>query len=84
MEWDTKVELCNALNDGNYEEAVNIMKSNKDDIDPQAMDMFITGFNLSKYRLLSPIKDIICNFDIQTLDSVVSRLRLSMVVDKIK
>ena len=45
MQWNDKIELCTLLNNGNYAEAVEFIRNK--DIDPQAMDMFITGFDLN-------------------------------------
>lgn len=66
MTWDEKVEMVNLLNDGNYEEAVSYIS--KKEVDSQAMDMFVTGFNLTKMNLLNPIKELIMNFDSGLLD----------------
>ena len=66
MEWKDKIELCTLLNNENYAEAVEFI-SHKD-IDPQAMDMFITGFDLRKFQMLQPIKDIILSYDSSKLD----------------
>lgn len=66
MEWNDKIELCTLLNNENYAESVEFI-SNKD-IDPQAMDMFITGFDLTKFQMLQPIKDIILSYDSSKLD----------------
>ena len=66
MEWNEKIELCTLLNNENYAEAVEFIRNK--DIDPQAMDMFITGFNLTKVQMLQPIKDIILSYDSSKLD----------------
>lgn len=46
MEWNDKIELCTLLNNENYVEAVEFIRNK--DIDPQAMDMFITGCKYKK------------------------------------
>ena len=61
MEWNDKIELCTLLNNGKYADAVEFI-GNKN-IDPQAMDMFITGFDLTKFQMLQPIRDIILSYD---------------------
>ena len=66
MDWNTKIEMVKALNNGNYEQAVSIF-SQDEDWDSQAIDMFITGFNLSEYRLLEPLKERILNTDSEYL-----------------
>lgn len=65
MEWNDKVELAKLLNNDKYAEAVDFIKGK--DIDAQAMDMFITGFDLTKVELLQPIKDVILSYDSQLL-----------------
>lgn len=80
MEWNDKIELCTLLNNGNYAESVEFI-SNKD-IDPQAMDMFITGFDLTKYQMLQPIKDIILSYDSRKLDWR-SSYRLELLKEKL-
>ena len=66
MTWDEKVEMVKSLNDGNYEEAVSYISGKE--VDNQAMDMFVTGFDLTKMELLKPLKDFIMNFDSGLLD----------------
>ena len=66
MEWNDKVSLAKLLNNGKYAEAVDFLKGK--DIDAQAMDIFITGFDLTKVELLQPIKDVILSYDSQLLD----------------
>ena len=66
MVWDDKVELAKLLNNDKYAEAVDFIKGK--DIDAQAMDMFITGFDIAKIELLQPIKDVILSYDSQLLD----------------
>lgn len=61
MEWNDEMELCTLLNNGNYAEAVEFIRNK--DIDPRAMDVFITGFDLTKFQMLQPIKDIILSYD---------------------
>lgn len=68
MDWNTKIKMVEALNKGNYEQAVSIFSQDKD-WDSQAIDMFITGFNLSEHRLLEPLKERILNTDSEYLSS---------------
>ena len=67
MEWDKKVEMCQALNNGEYARAVEMLRV-EPKIDAQAMDMFITGFDLCQMPLLKPIKYILSNYDESNLD----------------
>ena len=59
MEWNTKVELAKALNNGDNKKACEIILDN--DMDIQAWDMFLVGMDLRKiedYRLiLNKIKE---------------------------
>lgn len=66
MTWDEKVVMVKLLNDGDYEDAVSYISQKE--VDNQAMDMFVTGFDLTKMELLKPLKDFIMNFDSGLLD----------------
>lgn len=66
MTWDEKVVMVKLLNDGDYEDAVSYISEKE--VDNQAMDMFVTGFDLTKMELLKPLKDFIMNFDSGLLD----------------
>lgn len=66
MTWEEKVEMVKYLNDGEYENAVTYISGKE--ADNQAMDMFVTGFSLTKMELLNPIKELIMNFDSGLLD----------------
>lgn len=66
MTWDEKVEMPGLLNDDRYADAVEYVREKE--IDPQAMDMFVTGFDITEYELLRPIEDIITSYDPNSLD----------------
>lgn len=66
MTWEEKVEMVKCLNDREYENAVTYISGKE--VDNQAMDMFVTGFSLTKMELLNPIKELIMNFDSGLLD----------------
>lgn len=66
MTWEEKVEMVKFLNDGDYEKAVSYISEKE--VDNQAMDMFVTGFDLTKMEFLNPIKELIMNFDSDLLD----------------
>lgn len=66
MTWEEKVVMVKLLNDGDYEDAVSYISQKE--VDNQAMDMFVTGFSLTKMELLNPIKEFIMNFDSALLD----------------
>lgn len=66
MTWNEKVEMVGLLNNGQYTEAVDYVRFKE--IDPQAMDMFVTGFDITEYELLRSIEDIITSYDSNSLD----------------
>ena len=76
MTWYEKVEMVALLNLNNYEDAVSYIS--KKEVDSQAMDMFVTGFDLTKMNLLNPIKELIMNFN-SGLPSFRSNLRLEIM-----
>lgn len=53
MEWETKVELAEALNDGDNKKVCDIVLNN--DMDMQAWDMFLTGMDLRNYEEYRPL-----------------------------
>ncbi len=55
MEWETKVELAEALNNGDNQNVCDIVLNN--DMDMQAWDMFLTGMDLRDYEEYSPLLD---------------------------
>lgn len=61
MEWNDKIQMAKLLNNGKYAEAVEFIKDKE--IDTQAMDMFITGFDLTQCALLEPIRNFILSYD---------------------
>ena len=48
MEWEEKTKMCKHLNKGEYTEATNLFLRNIETIDDQAIDMFISGIELTK------------------------------------
>lgn len=81
MEWNDKIELCTLLNNGNYEEAAEFIRNR--DIDLQAMEMFIGFFDLTKFQVLQPIKDIILSYDGSKL-SLRGSVRLKLLKKELK
>ena len=59
MEWETKVELAKALNNGDNKKVCEIVLNN--DMDIQAWDMFLCGMDTKRYEdylpILSKIKE---------------------------
>jgi len=64
--WNDKMQMAELLNNGKYAEAVEFIKDK--DIDAQAMDMFITGFDLNQCALLEPIRSLILSYNTEVLD----------------
>ena len=80
MEWNDKIEMANQLNNGKYAEVVEFIKDKE--MDAQAMDMFITGFDLSQWKLLEPIKSLILSYDSGMLDFR-SALRMELAKEEL-
>lgn len=53
MEWETKIELAEALNDGDNKKVCDIILNN--DMDMQVWDMFLTGMDLRNYEDYRPL-----------------------------
>lgn len=77
MTWDDKIELVKLLNNEKYEEAVEFF-GKEQDWDEQAVIMFVTGFDLSKYELLLPIKERI---EKETSPDMMTAMRLSFMCE---
>lgn len=56
MEWEDKCKMVSLLNEGKYKEAVDLF-AKEQDWDDQAVDMFVTGFDLTQRELIRPIKE---------------------------
>ena len=56
MSWEDKCRMVSLLNEGNYKEAVDLF-AKEQDWDDQAVDMFVTGFDLTQRELIRPIKE---------------------------
>lgn len=80
MEWNDKIEMAKLLNNGKCAEAVEFIKDKE--MDAQAMDMFITGFDLSQWKLLEPIKSLILSYDSGAL-GFRSALRMELAKEKL-
>lgn len=70
MTWEDKVQLCSLSNNGQEQEMIEYFKQHIDNIDPQAMDMFITAVNIDDNitNKLSDIKDFILQYDSSNFD----------------
>lgn len=53
MKWETKIELAEALNNGDNKKVCDIVLNN--DMDMQAWDMFLTGMDLRNYEEYRPL-----------------------------
>jgi len=74
MEWETKVELAEALNDGDNKKVCNIVLNN--DMDMQAWDMFLTGMDLRNYEDYRPLLGKIQENELE----IMKKLRLKEVM----
>lgn len=75
MKWEDKVNMVRLLNNGLYQEAVDLF-SKEQDWDGQAVIMFINGFDLTKCNLLEPIKERICKV---TTEDFRTAMRLALI-----
>lgn len=59
MDWDKKVQMTALLNQGRYEEAASYYYGNEDwdNPDPQALDMFCNGFDLTEHQFCDILAD---------------------------
>jgi hypothetical protein len=48
MNWENKTKMCQHLNNSEYTEATNLFLESIEIIDDQAIDMFISGIELTK------------------------------------
>lgn len=84
MEWDTKVELAKALNNGENKKACEIILDN--DMDIQAWDMFLVGMDLRKiedYRpILKKIKE--SKYEISQHLKLREVLRMNILIDRLE
>ncbi|WP_337793616.1 hypothetical protein [Phocaeicola plebeius] len=74
MEWKTKVELAEALNDGDNKKVCDIVLNN--DMDMQAWDMFLTGMDLRNYEEYRPLLGKIQENELE----IMKKLRLKEVM----
>ena len=84
MDWDKKAKLANLLNEEKYEEAVELIKANENDIDAQSVDILISGFCLVQADLLKPILPILERYVGFEGIPCVSRFRIALAMDKCK
>ncbi len=84
MTWEDKVKLSNLLNNKRYKEAVNLMESNKDNIDAQSVDIFIFGFCLIYAELLTPILPILQRYIAFEGISFQGRMRIALAIEQCK
>ena len=80
MEWNDKIQMAELLNNGKYAETVEFIKDKE--MDAQAMDMFITGFDLSQCVLLEPIRSLILSYESGMLDFR-SALRMELAKEEL-
>lgn len=73
--------MVQALNQGNYKLAVEILKKNESTLDNQAMSMFANGFALYKNQLLKPIEHIIRRYENKQLGDYRAELRIGIMIE---
>lgn len=56
MKWEDKIQMISLLNEEKYKEAVDLLSKERD-WDDQAIDMFVTGFDLTHRELIEPIRE---------------------------
>lgn len=56
MNWEDKCKMVSLFNEGKYKEAVDLF-AKEQDWDDQAIDMFVTGFDLTQRELIEPIRE---------------------------
>lgn len=84
MEWETKVELAKALNNGDNKKVCDIILNN--DMDMQAWDMFLTGMDLRNYEEYRPLLDKIQEEELAIVKHLKLRefLRMNTLLVKLK
>lgn len=81
MEWTEKAIMVQALNQGDYKMAVDILKRNESTLDNQAMSMFANGFALYKHQLLNPIAHIIRKYEDKSVGDFRADLRIGAMLE---
>lgn len=84
MEWNEKVKLVEALNNGEYKEAVDVMLQNEESIDEQAMCMFVNGFALTEWKLLIPMTHIINKYKDVSIGDFRSDVRIGVMIGRLR
>lgn len=84
MEWETKVELAKALNNGNNKDACKIILNNE--MDMQAWDMFICGMDLREYNDYKCLYDklMVVKEEFIKHAGIAETLRFSALISKIE
>ena len=78
MIWEDKCKMVSLLNEGKYKEAVDLF-AKEQDWDDQAIDMFVTGFDLAHHELIEPIRE---RLSVVTTDNCRVAIRLA-AIDKL-
>lgn len=81
MEWTEKAIMVQALNQGDYKMAVEILKRNESSIDNQAMSMFANGFALYKHQLLKPVAHIIRKYENKSVGDFIADQRIGVMLE---
>lgn len=84
MNWTDKAILVQALNQGEYERAVTMMREHETDMDKQAVMMFVNGFSINETHLLHSIADILMKYENVCFDDFRTDIRFGMMLERIK
>lgn len=84
MEWFEKKILAMTLNNGGYEEAVNIILRNENCIDDQAMQIFANGFDVLQPKLLKPIQHILNRYKRRSTGDNRANWRISLMIEDLE
>ncbi len=84
MEWSDKAIMVQALNQGDYKLAVDILKKNESNLDNQAMSMFANGFALYKYQLLNPVAHILRKYKDKSVGDFIADQRIDAILHILK
>lgn len=88
MTWEEKTEMVTLLNKGEYSKATKLIFDAKDTIDDQAVDMFLTGFELVVENIIA--KEIAMHevlntkFNAMQTGSIRTAMRMALYEELIK
>lgn len=83
MEWDKKVKMVEHFNNGEYKEGIDVFLASKDNLDAQAIDMFVTGMSLREehIKLAEPCVDVLKECFISKPLSLICAVRVGAIIN---